>query len=250
MEKVIFAISDIHTEFYESAQEVFDIIPWQPATHLVLSGDIGVVSRKKDIYTDFLIRCKSKYKNVMVIPGNHEYYGCNYDRNGVEEFMMNLCEKIGVHYIHKRNVVIDGIRFIGHTMWSMIEKYACPLVNDFSQQVFRSRDEYLSAHRDGYEFFKKEIENSRSFPEPIVIVTHHLPSTKLIHPKYKNSAINSAFASDVSSFIDLTNVKYWFCGHTHEYVELTCDKTRIIANPFGYPGEKRSTQLCINTHVV
>jgi hypothetical protein len=44
--KRIYAISDIHTEFYKSASEIFDTIQWQPATHLILAGDIGVVCTK------------------------------------------------------------------------------------------------------------------------------------------------------------------------------------------------------------
>jgi len=255
----VYAISDIHTEFYKSAKEIFDIIPWQPATHLVLAGDIGVVSYNSRVYTDFLIMCKNKYKNIVLIPGNHEYYGCGYDRDGVEMTLMDICNKTGVHYIHKRNVVIDGIRFIGHTMWSMIEKHACASINDFAQQVFRSRGEYLSAHIEGYQFIKSETSRLEG-DEPTIIVTHHLPSMKLIHPKYKDSTINSAFASDMLSSIDIENrksenksiknIKYWFCGHTHEYVELTCGTTGIIANPFGYPGEERSTQLSLLTYRV
>ena len=46
----IFPISDIHTEFYDSAQDAFNAVRWGTATHLVLAGDIGNVSIKSKIY--------------------------------------------------------------------------------------------------------------------------------------------------------------------------------------------------------
>lgn len=245
----IYAISDIHSEFYKSAREVFDSIQWCAATHLVLAGDIGVVSTKLNIYTDFLILCKKQYKNVVLIPGNHEYYHCHGDRTSVEQKLRNMCELVGVHYIHEKNIVVDGIRFIGHTLWSLIEKEACSQISDFSHRVFDSQHAYVAAYIDGYRFIEKEIMNSLELPEPTVVVTHHLPSRRMIHPKFKHhTLLNSAFASDVTNTMHLGKVKYWFCGHTHEYCEMMAMDTKIIANPLGYPGEDRVTKVSTNTY--
>lgn len=89
----IYAISDVHTEFYDTAKEIYDKLPMSPATHLVLAGDIGVVLAgvKRQIYKDFLTMCKNKYKNVVLIPGNHEYYGCLGNRGQVEKELETLC---------------------------------------------------------------------------------------------------------------------------------------------------------------
>ncbi len=246
--KVIYAISDIHTEFYKSAEEVFDAIQWRSATHLVLAGDIGVICTGLKIYKDFLTLCKKKYKNVVLIPGNHEYYSCHGDRNAVEKILRSTCEITGVHYIHEKNIVVDGVRFIGHTLWSLIEKEACSQIADFSNRVFDSQHAYVSAYIDGYRFIEKEILNSLDSDEPTIVVTHHLPSRRMIHPKFKHSTANSAFASDVTNTMYIGSVKYWFCGHTHEYCEMTTMDTKIIANPVGYPGEARMTKVSLTTY--
>ncbi len=246
--KVIYAVSDIHTEFYESAEEVFDSIQWRTATHLVLAGDVGVVCTKLEIYKNFLVLCKKKYKNVVLIPGNHEYYSCEGDRKAVENILRSTCEVTGVHYIHEKNVVIDGVRFIGHTLWSLIEKEACDQIADFPNRVFDSQYDYVASFIDGYRFIEKEIFNSLDSDEPTIVVTHHLPSRRLIHPKFKNNSMNSAFASDVTGTMHMGRVKYWFCGHTHEYAETKFMDTKIIANPIGYPGETRVTRVSLTTY--
>jgi Icc-related predicted phosphoesterase len=241
--KSIYAISDLHTEFYSSAQEIFDVIVWHPASHLALAGDIGVVLNKAEIYTEFLLLCKTKYKNVVLIPGNHEYYNCKYNIRLINRQLIDICQKTGVVYIHEKNIVVDGIRFIGHTLWSLIDKNAITMINDFYQQVFKSHLDYVSAHIAGYQFIKNELAKSTESTEPVVVITHHLPSVELIHPRFTNKVMNSAFASDVLKCVDTKKVKYWFCGHTHEYASYKFKNVLVIANPYGYPGEMRQTKL-------
>ncbi len=242
--KKIYAISDVHTEFYDTAEEVFDSIEWQQASHLVLAGDIGVVCTKLKIYKEFLLLCKKRYKNVVLIPGNHEYYKCRGDRGTVEKLLKSLCETTGVVYIHEKNVVVDGIRFIGHTLWSIIERDACSQIADFTNGVFNSQLEYVLAFADGFRFVQNEILKSMDYDEPLVVVTHHLPTRKVIHPRFTGyGSMNSAFATDLTSHMTLGRVKYWFCGHTHEYAKTKAFDTLIVVNPLGYPGESRMTKV-------
>lgn len=250
--KTIYAISDIHTEFYDTADEIYDAIQWRYATHLVLAGDIGVVKTKLRIYKDFLILCKKKYKNVVLIPGNHEYYHCGGNREQTEKILENLCEITGVVYIHGKNIVVDGIRFIGHTLWSIIDRDACSKLADFSCGVFESRIEYVSAFVDGVRFIQSEIHKSMDHEEPLVVVTHHLPSRKLIHPRFTGyGTLNSAFATDVlSSLNGVQKIKYWFCGHTHESTSIKAYNMQLVVNPYGYPHEKRDrmTKVLLDTY--
>lgn len=249
--RCIFAISDIHTEFYSSAKDIFDSIKWSTASHLVLAGDIGVIVTHVNIYKEFLIMCKKKYKNIVLIPGNHEYYHCTGNRTQIEQTIKDICDEIGINYIHGKNVVIDGIRFIGHTLWSIIESNACSQIADFSHGVFNSQIEYVGAFIDGFNFIQSEIYKSMDCSEPIVIVTHHLPSKKLIHPKFsKYGSLNSAFATDVlSTLVGIQIVKYWFCGHTHEFADMQIYNTQIIVNPYGYPSEQSTRMTKTTTNI-
>lgn len=156
-------------------------------------------------------------------------------------------------YINGKNVVVDGIRFIGHTLWSIINAKACYKIADFTYGIFNSQVEYVGAFIDGIRFIQSEIYKSLDCPEPLVVVTHHLPSTKLIHPKWKddNSSINTAFATSVLSTIDgIQKIKYWFCGHTHEAAVIQSHNMQIIVNPYGYPSEQgsRATKVILDVY--
>lgn len=254
LKKTIYSISDIHTEFYDTAEEIYDAIQWRTATHLVLAGDIGVVKTKLHVYKEFLILCKKKYKNVVLIPGNHEYYNCGGNREQVEKILEKLCEITGVVYIQGKNIVVDGIRFIGHTLWSIIDRDVCSKLADFIYGVFESQIEYVGAFVNGIRFIQSEIHKSLEHEEPLVVVTHHLPSRKLIHPRYAAyGTFNSAFATDVlSSLSGIQKIKYWFCGHTHESMAIKAYDMQIIVNPYGYPHEQqdRMTKVLLDTYQV
>lgn len=69
----------------------------------------------------------------------------------------------------------------------------------------------------------------------IIILTHHSPSYKSIHPKYKGYPFNSAFASDLSHlFVTYPNIIFWLFGHTHCTVEFVENSSKCATNPAGY----------------
>jgi predicted MPP superfamily phosphohydrolase len=76
--KTIFAISDIHLEFLPNVKSIIEKIP--SADILVLAGDIGNVTHKSNDIECFLNDVKSKYRDVVYVAGNHEFYNCSFDR--------------------------------------------------------------------------------------------------------------------------------------------------------------------------
>ncbi len=61
-------MSDLHLEMFPGFR-----INKVNAEYLVLAGDIGDPESVE--YSDFLADCKTKFKHVFVILGNHEAYG-------------------------------------------------------------------------------------------------------------------------------------------------------------------------------
>jgi Icc-related predicted phosphoesterase len=51
--------------------------------------------------------------------------------------------------------------------------------------------------------------------------------------------VNPAFASDMSRFIVESEAQLWVHGHIHYCRDYTLGKTRVLANPRGYPTESR-----------
>jgi len=73
-------------------------------------------------------------------------------------------------------------------------------------------------------------------PKKYVVCTHHSPSHKSCHPRYKHDQImNGGYHSDLEEFImDRPNIKLWTHGHTHEDFDYMVGETRVVCNPRGY----------------
>ena len=114
--------------------------------------------------------------------------------------------------------------------------YVTQMMNDYRQipgwTVKASRDQY-ARFLDRLRGAMKEHPDKR-----FVVVSHHLPSYKLIHPKFLKCCFNSAFASEVPSDCT-TQIVAWVAGHTHE----PCENGKFHVNPIGYPGEAKG---CVN----
>lgn len=250
--KSIYAVSDVHSEFYADATEVFDIIPWTDADYLVLAGDIGNPNEpaKLQVYKQFLTLCKDKYKEIILVPGNHEYYDCDYNRQSSKNILKKMCNELNIHLLDRESKIIDGIKFIGATLWSLIDKPSIDSIADFKYDVFDSQVSYVCEFVDDFRFIKNELDKTVNDTMPVIVVTHHLPSSTLVHSKYRNSTSNSAFCTNILDRLYLDKVKYWFCGHTHEYMQSNYGRTTLIVNPVGYPQETRSTKLSSKRHKV
>lgn len=242
----VFGISDLHLEFGVDVKTL--ISTWKPADFLVLAGDICNPLEYYEDYKNFLVEVKQKYKNVVFIAGNHEFYDCDYNRNEVIGLLKKLAEETDTHFLHNEKKVINGIEFIGCTLWSMIDSEATSAISDFSHEVFKTRLDYICEFVDHFRFLQRALEETTIFPR--IVITHHLPDYNLIHKKYRGSKINSAFYSSILGDINIDKIQYWFCGHTHEYGKVRYGDMSIIVNPVGYPGEIRATEVNLTIHKV
>ncbi len=227
--KTIFAISDIYTNCYDNAQKVFDSINWPDTKFLVLAGNIGC-SYAFDILAKFLILCKKKYEHVIYVPGNHEYTNCKFDRASIDAKLEKLCYNCKVVYLCRNSVVIDGVRFIGDTLWNMtdIEKDG-----DIGNRIFEHRINHISAHVESFQFIQKELFASMDNPEPVVVVTGHTPTKKLLKPSDKKEEI--CYTDVVSDMQFVPNCKLWVCGNTLQSGETVLPNGLCVTNPVGCP---------------
>lgn len=240
----IYAISDIHSEFYtmHNIDKLLSILPKVNAKYCVLAGDIGNVTECPDKLRKVLQFFKERHKYVIYVPGNHEYYMCGYKKSAVDEKLITICAEEGVHLLNRGTVVLDGVLFIGATLWSAVDEEGFKGIGD-SKHIFKNIVEYLEEFTTDYKFIKEELFKSIELDIPVVVVTHHLPSKRLIHSRYKDDPINKAFYTNLTDILPIHKVNYWFCGHTHEYNILRVLDTFFVCNPMGYPEEFRYTKL-------
>ena len=263
-------VSDLHLEF-----EDVNIKNESGADVLILSGDILVAddlrnqpanlawgdfpdeghgrAKRAMRYRDFFQRVSFQFPQVIYVMGNHEHYHGKFDKSA--DIIRETIGYLNIHNIHllDRDIKeIDGVHFIGGTMWTDCNKgdpmtlyHLEHCMTDF--RVIRIAGENFRKflpNRTVMEFtktrdyFKTAIGNLPKDAK-IVVVSHHAPSSLSIHEIYKNDTLmNGGYSSDLSEFIlDRPQIKLWTHGHMHNNFDYTIGDTRVVCNPKGYPGE-------------
>jgi len=228
-------LSDIHLECerFEPPETSADVV--------ILAGDIGVGTRGID--------WAKKHFDVPVlyIPGNHEYH--NPSLSMIEHLtdMQRACEGSTVMLMDNKVMVIEGVRFIGTTLWTDLKNFESVLYCDADRiitdyEVSRNVGglvHFDSAHAQ-YLFARNrawlESELAQSFTGKTVVVTHHAPSQKSIAAQYVGNDWNPCFASDLERLMD--GVDLWIHGHTHSSLDYNIKGTQLMCNPRGYPNPR------------
>jgi Icc-related predicted phosphoesterase len=263
-------VSDLHLEFAD-----VDIKNTTGADVLILSGDILVTddlrnqpadlawenlpmdgygrAKRAVRYRDFFQRVSFQFKHVIYVMGNHEHYHGKFDKSAA--IIRDTLGYLNIHNVHLldcNTVEIDGVHFVGGTMWTDCNKsdpmtlyHLEQCMNDF--RVIRIAGENFKKFlpkRTVTEFiktrdyFKTVIENLPK-DSKIVVCSHHAPSHLSIHEIYKHDTLmNGGYSSDMSEFIlDRPQIRAWTHGHMHNNFDYTVGDTRVMCNPHGYPGE-------------
>ena len=75
---------------------------------------------------------------------------------------------------------------------------------------------------------------ARPFDGPTVIITHHAPSPRSIHPRFDGALLNACFVSNAEHLLAAGSADLWVHGHTHDSVDYLLGSTRVVCNPRGY----------------
>ena len=148
-------------------------------------------------------------------------------------------------------VTIDGVRFLGTTLWTDFmlfgegEKRAQAMqeaqrfMRDFSRIRVGEAAETLFTPAASVALFNINAAwLERRLAEPhagaTVVITHHAPSKTSIHPRFADSLLNACFVSDAERLVDGRRACLWIHGHTHDSFDYFVNGTRILCNPRGY----------------
>ena len=228
--------SDLHLEFSE----------WTPppadADVVVLAGDIHVGLAGLE-----WMRRHFPDTPVLYVPGNHEYYGARLQ--DVRGALRDAAPRFGIHLLDADEIVIDGTRFLGATLWTDFALYGADedrvaqsmadakrFMHDYrvirygAQGKFRP-EHGLDIHCQQLQWLERRL--AEPFDGATVVVTHHLPHRQSIHPKYEGDPLNPGFASDLRHLVR-PPVRLWVHGHTHESLDYVVSGTRVVCNPRGY----------------
>jgi len=232
----IHLLSDLHLELsqYQPAQAAYS------ADVVVLAGDIW----KKD-YGMHMARSMFPDQQIVMILGNHEHYGQEIHQNIAK--IRAVATELGIHLLENDEVIIQGTRFLGCTLWTDFELFGrdlhkdCMLVaqqylNDFrlirnGEWDFNPADS-VAIHKESLQWLKSKL--NESFDGPTIVVTHHGPAWESVAPRYQNDLLSACFSSRLDHLMDGNKAELWCHGHTHDSFNYSINGTRVITNPRGY----------------
>ena len=254
--------SDLHLERYPHFRP--QILPGIDV--VVLAGDIGSYqegSRLED--QDFGLERFSPQnpdlagKQVLFIPGNHEFDGLDYDETYAR--LRATCERLGITWLDREVITIGHVRFIGTTLWSDFEALALretDLTKQLQQRnkAFRAANYYLAKNTtlkngepvlaEGWRELGLDCQTwlraalATPFDGKTVVVTHFAPSLLSADPRYGVTPGTAGFCNSIDELFKQADV--WMHGHLHcmnDYVVEGRDgahswSCRVVANPLGY----------------
>lgn len=243
--KVQFA-SDLHLELSDNSRFIKGM-PFEVAGDvLILAGDTCYLRDKNLPNSKFWKWASANYRQVLLVPGNHEFYGNSDVAMNGNSWSREILHN--VHYHQNQVVRIDDVDFILSTLWSHIkpedEYFVHCGMNDFRQIMYNgnrfSPQDFNAEHEKCLAFVKKSVAESSA--QKIVVVTHHLPTLKVVAPKHKGSLLNSAFATELGDFIADNKIDAWIFGHSHTNIECVIGDTRIVCNQLGYIAHNEHTK--------
>lgn len=247
-------VSDLHFEFgcidsnYEKMIET-------PADVLVLAGDIAasntIIPLLQDIAED------APDKEVLFVPGNHEYYGTK--RVKLDKELMEISNG-NLHILLERDICMSGHVFIGTTGWwdgsgGTLGETVRHGLNDFRMihDIHENGGDGIWWGQKARTFIDSRLYFYRAnFPNmKRVVVTHHFPHRRSIAPQFRGSCLNVCFYNAWEDIIKEYRPELWIHGHTHcdfdylvkdndghPHVDIVDNRvTRIVCNPQGYPEE-------------
>jgi predicted phosphohydrolase len=215
-------------------------LPQVEADVTVLAGD---VRRGKAALT--WIRENLPEKPVVYVLGNHEFYGGAVPKL-IEDFR-RLCAETNIHILENDSLIIDGVRFLGCTLWTDFCLFGDParagreaamVMNDYRlirvSPAFRrlTGKDTAGLHWRSRRWLMQRLNLDTTLPT--VIVTHHAPSAKSLHPEEAGELIGAAYASNLDEFVAAIRARLWIHGHIHRSNDYRIGATRVISNPRGY----------------
>jgi predicted phosphohydrolase len=256
-------LSDIHLEFWDECNSIKNLPPPLndlpvSAPILALLGDIGIPSLP--LYQDFISDVSKKFHLVLIISGNHEYYGGQIDE--VDALIHSIAQKFSnVKYLQRTKLEYQDLVFLGTTLWTEIPltpdivyrqyKY---FINDYRKiqlidpttQTRRLLDpkDTTAMHLRDKAWIEGELMEAQKQGKTAVVLTHHCPigiNTRCEKMRDEQNSIEYLDYTDLRELMrKFENILVWGFGHTHHSSSQIFGTTQIVSNCLGYVrnGEK------------
>jgi hypothetical protein len=229
-------MSDLHLE---RVKYTFTIVPAAPI--LLLAGDIGRFSDREP-YRTFLIAQCTQFDSVLLIAGNHEFYGSSRE-TGLQtaaDFVSDPAMHNRLHFLNQLRFEIPNSPYtlLGCTLHSHIAPDYTKLTNDFARIADWRVADHNAEHARDLAWLQSSLaaEASRaSGQRKILIATHYAPAfERTCHPRNERNAVSQCFSSDallqLQGWPGAERVGYWVFGHTHWNCKFRSGRLTVASN--------------------
>lgn len=270
-------LSDLHIDSYQRRNLPLGNIPETDADVIILAGDMS----NSSLGMEWAVEQADKInKPILYVAGNHEYF--EEDVYQFDATLTELSADSSVEYLQMRSVDIQGIRFLGCTLWTdfcfgtegshlkyllpeSLEKLPDPehwsleKALDFARMSMRdyraiaartpdtlmlSPEAVREIHLTHRTWLQEQLKQVHAEGIPTVVISHHSVCPKSIAPKYQTYHSNGAFVTDLSEWMHAVWApKLWIHGHTHDAFDYVEGNTRVVVNPRAYPKETSTTDV-------
>ncbi|KAJ6784001.1 hypothetical protein PWT90_07778 [Aphanocladium album] len=244
-------LSDLHLEVGQQYAS-FAAFP-QTAPYLLLAGDVGRLADYQG-YAGFLAAQAARYERVLLVLGNHEFWGLRYE--AALDAAQRLCAEPAlrgrVELLHRARWDCPRTRtsVLGCTLWSRIPRAefdaVTAKVKDFRRIEGWTPEEHVRRHEEDLAWLRDEVKRVSSGEEEeeeeegrqLLVATHHAPSLEgTSRPRDAGNPWSVAFASSVleqEGGGGWDAVRVWAFGHTHYCTNFERLGVRVVANQRGY----------------
>ena len=248
-------LSDLHVEFSPFTPDPDTV---KAADVIVLAGDIylgvkGITWARKN-FPD---------KPVVYVAGNHEFYGFHWDK--LLDQLREEARAQDVYYLENESIAINGVRFLGATLWTDFEFFGLSKRSQAMRAVESNLVDYsdikaktlqpevvssimgtqygkkgpvrwsrkltavhsLARHQASLAWLKSELLQASESGNAVntVVVSHHYPHKNSTAPKYLEDLVTAGFGSHLPLDM-LTQTDLWIHGHTHDSFDYEVSDAR------------------------
>lgn len=195
---------------------------------------------------------------VLWVPGNHEYFDTEIGaQHAAMRAAADALRSPPLHLLDGASVVIDGVRFVGCTLWTdfglridtpqgarcdrtravevarrtMVDYRAIRRLGDDGLPRRLQPEDTLAFHAAQRAWLLRQLQ--QPFDGPTVVVTHHGPHRGSLAPRYAADWVSAAYLSELpAAFFETPAL--WVHGHTHTRQDHRVGRCRVLCNPRGY----------------
>lgn len=229
--------SDLHIEYKNN--EVVD--PWiylKPAADiLILAGDIGSFYKLKQL-RDFLQKVCEKFRLVIYVPGNQEYYTVDEYKPQRMQSLLNRLYEIentipNLVVLNQSSIVVGNVVVCGCTLWSKPE---VKLPRYLVRIAGMNTEDYEQRHAADLAYVEKMIAYCRKNNKKLLVVTHYCPTYAILENYKAKDRFISLYTTNLDRLLRANMVHTWVCGHIHQNFDIYMPHgTRVVGNQRGKP---------------